>query len=77
MEVRPSVGNLDVAPRVEESALVDNSFVAEQTKGEQPFVGKSEAAEPVERRLLVVVVQMPVAQTVCTVAGTVAVIAAT
>ena len=77
MEARPSVGDLDVAPRVEESALVDNSFVAEQTKVEQPSVGRSAAAEPVERRLLVVVEQMPVVQTVGTVAGTVVGIAAT
>ena len=76
VEARPSVGNLDVAPRVE-SALVDNSFVAEQTKVEQPSVGRYAAAELVERRLLVVVVQMPVVQTVGTVAGTVVGIAAT
>ena len=77
MEARPSVGNWDVAPRVEDSALVDNSFVAEQMKVEQPSVGRSAAAEPVERRLLFVVVQIPVVQTVGTVAGTVAGIAAT
>ena len=76
VEARPSVGNLDVAPRVE-SALVDNSFVAEQTKVEQPSVGRYAAAELVERRLLVVVVQMPVVQTVGTVAGTVVGIVAT
>ena len=77
VEARPSVVNLDVAPRVEESALVDNSFVAEQTKVEQPSVGRYAAAELVERRLLVVEVQIPVVQTVGTVAGTVAGIAAT
>jgi hypothetical protein len=56
---------------VEESALVDNSFVAEQTKVEQPSVGRYAAAELVERKLLVVVVQMPIVQPVGTVAGTV------
>ena len=77
VEARPSVGNLDVAPRVEESTLVDNSFVAEQTKVEQPSVERCAAAELVERRLLVVVVQMPIVQTMGTVAGTVGGIAAT
>ena len=77
MEARPSVGNLHVAPRFEESALVDNSFVAEETKVEQPSVERSAAAEPVERRLLFVVGKIPVVQTVGTVAGTVVGIAAT
>ena len=77
MEARPSVDDLDVAPYFEGSALVDNSFVAEQMKAEQPSVGRSAAAEPVERRLLFVVVLIPVVQTVGTVAVTVVGIAAT
>ena len=74
---QPSVDRLDVAPRVVESAPVDNSFLAEQTKGEQRFVGKSEAAEPVEQKLVFVVVQLPIGQTGGTVAGTLVVFAAT
>ena len=77
VEVQPSVGNLDAAPRVVDMALVDNSFVAEQTKVEQPSVGRCAAAELVERRLWIVVVQMPVVQMVGTVAGTIAEIVAT
>ena len=76
-QVEQPSADSSAAAQVVGVALADNSVVAEQTKVEQPFVGKSEAAEPVERRLLVVEMQLLFVQATGTGAGTVAGFAAT